>query len=148
MTFDGIKVQHGSLDAGAADVMKAAKDIESRLDQLENELNPLKSDWNGNAKMAYDQAKAKWDQAMQEMTLLLQQASQGVDASNQEYKAADARAAPTASEHHPSVRGRSSLRGRRPRAIFGGARWPRLLRVRCADRAGGRSTSTVRGKHQ
>ena len=84
MTFDGIKVQHGSLDAGAADVMKAAKDIEARLDQLENDLNPLKSDWNGNAKMAYDQAKAKWDQAMTEMTLLLQQASQGVDASNAE----------------------------------------------------------------
>ena len=93
MTFDGIKVQHGSLDAGAADVMKAAKDIEARLDQLENELNPLKSDWNGNAKMAYDQAKAKWDQAMAEMTLVLQQDSQGVDASNAEYKAADARGA-------------------------------------------------------
>ena len=41
MSFDGIKVQHGHLDAGAADVMKAAKDIEARLDQLENELNPL-----------------------------------------------------------------------------------------------------------
>ena len=93
MSFDGIKVQHGHLDAGAADVMKAAKDIEARLDQLETELNPLRSDWNGNAKMAYDQAKAKWDQAMQEMTLRLQQASQGVDASNAEYKAADARGA-------------------------------------------------------
>ena len=43
MSFDGIKVQHGHLDAGAADVMKAAKDIEARLTQLENELNPLKS---------------------------------------------------------------------------------------------------------
>jgi len=76
MSFDGIKVQHGHLDTGAADVMKAAKDIESRLDQLET-----------------DQAKAKWDQAMAEMTLLLQQASQGVDSSNAEYKAADARGA-------------------------------------------------------
>ena len=93
MSFDGIKVQHGALDAGAADVMKAAKDIEARLDQLESDLNPLKSDWNGNAKMAYDQAKAKWDQAMNEMTLLLEQASKGVDASNAEYKAADARGA-------------------------------------------------------
>ena len=46
-----------------------------------------------NHKCPYDQAKAKWDQAMSEMTLLLQQASQGVDASNAEYKAADARGA-------------------------------------------------------
>ena len=93
MTFDGIKVQHGHLDAGAADVMKAARDIEARLDQLESDLNPLRNDWNGNAKLAYADAKAKWDQAMSEMTLLLQQASQGVDASNAEYKAADARGA-------------------------------------------------------
>jgi 6 kDa early secretory antigenic target len=93
MSFDGIKVQHGHLDAGAADVMRAAKDIEARLDQLENELNPLKSDWNGHAKTAYDQAKATWDRAMAEMTLLLQQAGQGVDSSNAEYRAADARGA-------------------------------------------------------
>ena len=93
MCFDGIHVQHGHLDARAAAVMNAGPDIESRLDQLESELNPRTADWNGNAKKAYDQAKAKWDQAMQEMTLLLQQASQGVDSSNAEYKAADARGA-------------------------------------------------------
>ena len=77
---------------GSADVMKAAKDIEARLDQLENELNPLRRTGTVREE-AYDQAKAKWDQAMQEMTLLLQQASQGVDSSNAEYKAADQRGA-------------------------------------------------------
>ena len=89
MSFDGIKVQHGHLDAGAADVMKAAKDIEARLDQLESELNPLKSDWNGNAKMAYDQAKAKWDQAIYEMRDLLNDTHLQVTSSNDDYRAAD-----------------------------------------------------------
>lgn len=93
MTFDGIQVQHGKLEQGSADVMQAAKDIEARLDQLESDLNPLRGDWNGNAKMAYDSAKAKWDQAMTEMITLLQQASQGVDSSNAEYRAADQRGA-------------------------------------------------------
>ena len=93
MSFDGIKVQHGHLETGAADVMKAAKDIEARLDQLENDLNPLKANWNGHAKLAYDDAKKKWDAAMVEMTTLLQQASQGVDSSNAEYRAADQRGA-------------------------------------------------------
>ncbi len=93
MSFDGIKVQHGNLEQGAADVMKAAKDIEARLDQLETDLNPLRADWNGNAKLAYDDAKKKWDQAMIDMTTLLGQASRGVDSSNQEYKAADQRGA-------------------------------------------------------
>ena len=93
MSFDGIKVQHSALEEGAVNVMKAKNDIVARLDQLEGDLSPLRSDWTGNAKMAYDQAKAKWDQAMQEMTLLLQQASKGVDDSRHEYKAADARGA-------------------------------------------------------
>ena len=93
MSFDGIKVQHGHLETGAAGVMKAAKDIENRLDQLESDLNPLKADWSGNAKLAYDDAKKKWDAAMIEMTALLEQASRGVDSSNAEYKAADARGA-------------------------------------------------------
>ena len=93
MSFDGIKVQHGHLETGAADVMKAAKDIQARLDQLESDLGPLKADWNGNAKLAYDDAKHKWDVAMVEMTALLQRASQGVDSSNAEYRAADQRGA-------------------------------------------------------
>lgn len=93
MSFDGIKVQHGRLEQGAADVLSAAKRIEGRLDQLEGELKPLSSDWNGSAKAAYADAKAKWDAAMTEMIALLQQASQGVDSSNAEYRAADQRGA-------------------------------------------------------
>ena len=73
--------------------MKAAKDIEARLDQLEGDLKPLKSDWTGDAKQAYDEAKEKWDEAIVDMITLLQQASQGVDSSNAEYRAADQRGA-------------------------------------------------------
>lgn len=93
MSFDGIKVQHSKLETGAADVMKAAKDIEARLNTLEDDLNPLRNDWNGSAKQAYADAKIKWDRAMSEMILLLEQASRGVDASNAEYRAADTRGA-------------------------------------------------------
>lgn len=93
MTFDGIRVQHGKLETGAADVLKAAKDIEARLDNLESELNPLRNDWDGSAKQAYADAKSKWDQAMNEMIALLQSASKGVEASNAEYRAADTRGA-------------------------------------------------------
>lgn len=93
MSFDGIKVQHGRLEAGAADVMSAAKDIQNRLDALESDLNPLRNDWDGNAKLAYAQAKEQWDRAMADMILLLEQASRGVDSSNAEYRAADQRGA-------------------------------------------------------
>jgi early secretory antigenic target protein ESAT-6 len=93
MSFDGIKVEHGKLDAGSADVMAAAKDIQTRLDTLEDELKPLASDWTGAAKEAYREAKATWDKAIADMIALLEQASLNVDTSNQEYKAADARGA-------------------------------------------------------
>jgi WXG100 family type VII secretion target len=93
MSFDGIKVEHGKLDQGSADVMAAAKDIQSRLDTLEDELKPLASDWTGAAKEAYREAKATWDKAIADMIVLLEQASTNVDTSNQEYKAADARGA-------------------------------------------------------
>ncbi len=93
MSFDGIKVEHGKLDQGSADVMAAAKDIQTRLDTLEDELKPLASDWTGAAKEAYREAKATWDKAIADMIVLLQQASSNVDTSNQEYKAADSRGA-------------------------------------------------------
>ncbi|UUZ60911.1 WXG100 family type VII secretion target [Nocardioides sp. B-3] len=93
MSFDGIKVEHGKLDTGSADVMAAAKEIQARLDTLEDELKPLASDWTGAAKEAYREAKATWDKAIADMIVLLQQASANVDTSNREYKAADARGA-------------------------------------------------------
>ncbi|MEO5665721.1 MAG: WXG100 family type VII secretion target [Nocardioides sp.] len=93
MSFDGIKVEHGKLDQGSADVMAAAKDIQSRLDNLEDELKPLASDWTGAAKEAYREAKATWDKAIADMITLLEQASRNVETSNQEYKAADSRGA-------------------------------------------------------
>lgn len=91
--FDGINVQHGRLDAGAQDVMTAAKDIQSRLDQLEGDLKPLATDWTGSAREAYVQAKARWDQAIADMILLLQDTGASVDSSNAEYMAADKRGA-------------------------------------------------------
>ncbi len=93
MSFDGINVQHGKLDQGSADVMAAARDIQTRLDTLEDELKPLASDWTGAAKEAYREAKATWDKAIADMIVLLEQASTNVDTSNQEYKAADSRGA-------------------------------------------------------
>ena len=93
MSFDGIKVEHGKLDTGSADVIAAARDIEARLNTLEDELKPLASDWTGAAKEAYREAKATWDKAIDDMIILLNQAGQNVDTSNQEYKAADARGA-------------------------------------------------------
>lgn len=93
MTFDGINVQHGKLSEGSANVIAGAKDIQSRLDQLEDDLKPLASDWTGAAKEAYREAKATWDKAIADMIILLQQAGQNVETSNEEYKAADSRGA-------------------------------------------------------
>ena len=93
MSFDGIKVEHGKLDTGSADVIAAARDIEARLNTLEDELKPLASDWTGAAKEAYHEAKTTWDKAIADMIVLLGQAGDNISTSNAEYKAADSRGA-------------------------------------------------------
>lgn len=93
MSFDGIKVEHGKLDQGSADVIAAARDIETRLNTLEDELKPLASDWTGAAKEAYHEAKTTWDRAISDMILLLEQAGRNIETSNTEYKNADSRGA-------------------------------------------------------
>lgn len=91
MNDPAIYVAKAKLAQGSADVLKAAKNIETRLNTLETDLTPLKSKWHGNAQLAYDDAKKKWDQATLDMTTLLSQIGNAVDTSNQGYTAADTR---------------------------------------------------------
>ena len=93
MNFDGISVNHGALDTGAADLVKTASDISSRLDALEGDLKPLEGSWTGSAREAYREAQAAWDRAIAEMIGLLQQSGTNVADSNREFQAADRRGA-------------------------------------------------------
>jgi 6 kDa early secretory antigenic target len=93
MSYDGLLVNHGSLDQASQDLYNAVKAIDSRMNQLENELNPLRSDWEGNAQQAYAVAKQKWDTAIAEMMQLLSDTSTTVGQSNADYQAADNRGA-------------------------------------------------------
>ncbi|HEY1134064.1 MAG TPA: WXG100 family type VII secretion target [Nocardioides sp.] len=91
--MSGIRVNHGSLEAASQDLVSTARGIEARLDQLESELSPLRSEWEGQAQQAYLTAKAQWDTAIAEMIALLESTGNAVQASNQEYRAADLRGA-------------------------------------------------------
>lgn len=93
MTETGMNVDHGALDTAAGDLIKAARDIEGRLDTLESELKPLQEQWTGQAKESYRQAKTTWDRAIAEMILLLSEVGGAVTTSNEEYKSADKRGA-------------------------------------------------------
>lgn len=93
MNLDGLRVNHGSLEQAAADLMTGVKNIDDRMNRLEQELAPLKSDWTGNAQQSYTVARAKWDSAIQEMRDLLQETSRTVNTSNDEYRSADKRGA-------------------------------------------------------
>jgi WXG100 family type VII secretion target len=93
MGYDGLLVNHGSLDQASQDLYNAVKAIDNRMNQLETELNPLKSDWAGNAQAAYTVAKSKWDTAIAEMMQLLSDTSTTVGQSNADYHAADVRGA-------------------------------------------------------
>ena len=93
MNLDGIRVNHGSLETAAADMLQSVRDIDDRMNRLEQELEPLRSQWTGNAQQSYTVAKARWDTAIEEMSNLLNQSQSTVTNSNTEYMAADRRGA-------------------------------------------------------
>lgn len=93
MSFDGLLVNHGSLEAAAAQLLSSARSIDARLDVLESDLRPLRSGWSGQAQLSYVQAKSTWDTAIAEMIVLLSQVSGLVSHANAEYRGADLRGA-------------------------------------------------------
>lgn len=93
MTLDGLRVNHGGLDAASQDLHRAVRDIDERLNRLEGELEGLRTNWTGQAQEAYARAKLTWDNAIQEMVQLLRESSQTVATSNDDYRAADRRGA-------------------------------------------------------
>ncbi|TIC82530.1 WXG100 family type VII secretion target [Nocardioides sp. GY 10127] len=91
--LDGISVDHARLDAGAQDLARAVRDIESRLAQLDADLGALRGAWVGRARLAYDTAKAGWDEQVAGMNDLLARTAGAVAVANEEYRAADLRGA-------------------------------------------------------
>jgi len=89
----GLRVNHGALEAAAADMRAAVQGIDNRLDRLERELAPLRSDWVGDAQHAYTVAKGRWDRAIREMKELLDESQRAVLTTNDDYRAADQRGA-------------------------------------------------------
>ncbi len=90
---DELRVDHGGLDAVAADLSAAVRAIEERLGRLDGDLRPLRAGWTGHAQEAYLAAEATWTRAMAEMRAILAQAAVDVAESNSSYRAADRRGA-------------------------------------------------------
>ena len=86
-----IHVEHAALEQAAQDLVRAARDVQARLDRLEGDLEPLRSDWAGAAKDAYEPAKRTWDEAIAGMISLLTEVARAVEQSNVEYRSADLR---------------------------------------------------------
>lgn len=92
--LDGISVNHGGMDIGAADLAQVVRAIEARMERLDSDLAELKgSGWSGSAQQAYTVAKHQWDQAILQMKDLLARTSVAVSTANHDYRAADQRGA-------------------------------------------------------
>lgn len=91
--LDGLRVNHGALDAAAENMYRTVKKIDESLDSLENDIASKVATWSGDQQEAYRVSKAAWDWAMKEMRDLLDQSKQTVYSSNDEYMAADKRGA-------------------------------------------------------
>lgn len=91
--LDGLRVQHGALDAAAEAMYATVKKMDESLNSLESDIAPKVATWSGQQQEAYRASKAAWDWAMQELKDLLDRSHQSVYQSNAEYLAADKRGA-------------------------------------------------------
>lgn len=95
MTFsgqmDGLRVDHGALDAAAEGMKMTVGKIDGCLDNLVGNLKPLVEQWDGETKEAFHRCEMVWDQSMREMKDLLNQASVAVQQSNADYRSTDVR---------------------------------------------------------
>jgi len=86
-------VDHGSLALAADHLRTTLAAIQARLDELAAQLSPLAELWQGSAQASYFIAKTRWDSAMASLNATLSQTQAAVLAANDEYRAADLRAA-------------------------------------------------------
>jgi early secretory antigenic target protein ESAT-6 len=86
-------VDHGCLEAAAADLSSAVRAIDERLGRLDGDLRPLHADWTGEAQWAYVVAQATWTRAMGDLRGILAQAAVDVADANSSYLDADRRGA-------------------------------------------------------
>ena len=93
MSLDGLRVNHGELEAAAQNMYATVKKLDESLNSLETDIAPKVATWSGEQKEAYRVSKASWDWAMQEMKDLLDESHRTVYQSNDEYRRADTRGA-------------------------------------------------------
>jgi WXG100 family type VII secretion target len=84
-----ISVNHSALEVAAQDMVAKARDIKGVLDRLDQDIHTDVMAWGGQAKDAYLPAKKEWDASMLAMIDHLQEAANGVDEANAEYRRTD-----------------------------------------------------------
>lgn len=93
MSLDGLRVNHGELNAAAENMYRTVQKLDESLNSLEQDIADKVATWSGDQQEAYRNSKAAWDWAMKEMRDLLDKSSQTVYQSNDEYLSADKRGA-------------------------------------------------------
>lgn len=93
MSLDGLRVNHGELEAAAQNMETTVRRMNASLDDLEADIAKDVATWSGDQQQAYYSSKAAWDWAMKEMLDLLDKSKQTVYTSNAEYIGADRRGA-------------------------------------------------------
>lgn len=93
MSLDGLRVNHGELEAAAQNMYETVRKLDESLDNLEKDIANDVATWSGQQQEAYRVSKAAWDWAMKEMRDLLDESKKTVYQSNNEYMDADKRGA-------------------------------------------------------
>ncbi len=85
-------VNFGALQQARADIQKALRQLQSQLGQLERDAGKLVDSWDGQAQLAYRERQRKWQTAAGELSEILRNIQNAVDASAADYQDTERRA--------------------------------------------------------
>jgi 6 kDa early secretory antigenic target len=89
MNDELLVVNFAALDAASSDIAHALGELTSQLDQLERDAAPLVAQWAGEARAAYDTRQTRWRSAANDLSGMLHDSENAVDASAEDYVATE-----------------------------------------------------------
>ena len=84
-----ILVTFEAISAASQDVLATTRNLNQRLDELRGYLAPLVADWTGLASEEYQAKQAQWNSSQADLTAVLRQIGQVLEAAHGDYRGAE-----------------------------------------------------------
>ncbi|AIA04399.1 WXG100 family type VII secretion target [Streptomyces noursei] len=90
---ENLRVTYGAVEQTAADIERAAKELQAELDKIWGAVKRVSSSWEGEAHQAFQAAERQWNARASHIQSTLHEVATKIRTGSADYKATDRRAA-------------------------------------------------------